>query len=84
MWLKRKSTRKGGGKDGGSSLSASPENQGITWPVRDGSQNAVELGHVTYLNLSPDGAHGEYELAVKAIATQPTKPLFVNFVEWSG
>jgi hypothetical protein len=44
---------------------------------------AVELGTILYANLTNDQQHGSYEQAIEsAIATG--KPIFANFVEWSG
>ena len=44
---------------------------------------AVELGTINYVNLTPDGRHGEYETALR-VAAETGKPIFANFVEWSG
>ena len=43
----------------------------------------IELGTINYSNLTKDGRHGDYEAALEA-AQRSGKPLFVNFVEWSG
>ena len=43
----------------------------------------VELGNIDYINLTPDGKHGDYEKALK-YAEETGKPIFANFVEWSG
>ena len=43
----------------------------------------VELGTIDYVNLTADGKHGELETAVN-IAKATGKPIFANFVEWSG
>jgi hypothetical protein len=43
----------------------------------------VELGTIDYVNLTPDGKHGDYQTALD-IAAETGKPIFVNFVEWSG
>jgi hypothetical protein len=43
----------------------------------------IELGTINYCNLTADGRHGDYDAALFA-AAQADKPLFVNFVEWSG
>jgi hypothetical protein len=42
-----------------------------------------ELGTIHYANLTADGRHGDYETAL-AIAAETGKPIFANFVEWSG
>ena len=46
-------------------------------------QQYVELGTIRYVNLSADGRHGDYKTAVK-VARETGKPIFANFVEWSG
>ena len=43
----------------------------------------VELGTIHYCNLTDDGKHGDYDLAVQA-SLETGKPIFANFVEWSG
>lgn len=43
----------------------------------------VELGTIEYVNLTADGKHGEFEPAID-IARETGKPIFANFVEWSG
>ena len=53
-----------------------------TAPVAPRHQ-AVELGTIQYVNLTPDGRHGDLATALQASAAAD-KPLFVNFVEWSG
>lgn len=52
-------------------------------------QQAVELGTLRYCNLTPDGRHGDYDAALNAAAAAANngskhKPIFANFVEWSG
>lgn len=44
---------------------------------------AVELGTINYVNLTPDSKHGDYDIALE-IAKETGKPIFANFVEWSG
>ena len=44
---------------------------------------AVELGTINYINLTPDQKHGDINKAL-SMAKQTGKPLFCNFVEWSG
>lgn len=44
---------------------------------------AVELGTINYVNLTSDGRHGDMEKALH-VARETGKPLFCNFVEWSG
>lgn len=44
---------------------------------------AVELGTIDYVNLTPDGKHGDYDSAIQA-SLQTGKPILANFVEWSG
>ena len=43
----------------------------------------VELGTIEYCNITQDGRHGDYDIALTA-AAKSGKPLFANFVEWSG
>lgn len=47
-----------------------------------------ELGSIHYVNLSPDGRHGDYakalEVAAEGDSEEIQKPIFANFVEWSG
>jgi hypothetical protein len=43
----------------------------------------IELGTINYANLTPDGRHGDFDAAVKK-AAETGKPIFANFVEWSG
>lgn len=50
---------------------------------RSSHTQAVELGTIDYVNLTPDRKHGDYDTAVQT-ALQTGKPLFANFVEWSG
>jgi hypothetical protein len=47
------------------------------------TSQAVELGTIQYVNLTPDGRHGDIDKAL-AISKATQKPLFCNFVEWSG
>lgn len=43
----------------------------------------IELGTIEYVNLSSDGKHGDFDHAVQ-VARETGKPIFANFVEWSG
>ena len=43
----------------------------------------IELGSIEYVNLTPDGKHGDFDKAL-SIARETGKPIFANFVEWSG
>ena len=43
----------------------------------------VELGTIEYVNLTADCKHGEFEPAITH-ARVTGKPIFANFVEWSG
>lgn len=43
----------------------------------------VELGTIHYVNLTADGRHGDLEKALQ-VASESGKPIFANFVEWSG
>jgi hypothetical protein len=46
-------------------------------------QQPIELGTIEYYNISPDGKHGDFELALQT-ASERNKPIFANFVEWAG
>lgn len=48
-----------------------------------GGGQEVELGTIDYVNIDSSGRHGEIEKAL-AIAKETGKPLFCNYVEWSG
>ena len=43
----------------------------------------VELGTIDYVNITKDGKHGDYDIAMK-LSLESGKPIFANFVEWSG
>jgi hypothetical protein len=47
------------------------------------ADQAAELGTIHYCNLTPDQRHGDYHAALQA-AAESGKPIFANFVEWSG
>ena len=53
------------------------------WARKEAKQGYVELGTIQYVNLSQDGKHGDFQAAID-IAAQRKKPIFANFVEWSG
>jgi hypothetical protein len=44
---------------------------------------AIELGTIEYCNITPDGRHGDMDAAL-SLAAATGKPIFANFVEWSG
>jgi hypothetical protein len=44
---------------------------------------AVELGDINYINLDKNKKHGDFISAINAAAAS-NKPIFANFVEWSG
>jgi len=46
-------------------------------------QQPIELGTIEYCNLTADGKHGDFDLALQA-ASATGKPIFANFVEWPG
>ncbi|KAL7574657.1 hypothetical protein ACA910_003004 [Epithemia clementina (nom. ined.)] len=48
-----------------------------------GRIKSIELGSIHYANLTSDGRHGDYALAL-SIAKETGKPIFANFVELSG
>jgi len=43
----------------------------------------VELGTINYVNLDDSQSHGDMEKAL-TVAKETGRPLFCNFVEWSG
>jgi hypothetical protein len=43
----------------------------------------IELGTIEYCNITPDGRHGDMDAAL-SLAAATGKPIFANFVEWSG
>ena len=57
------------------------------WSRKEAKQHTVkgyvELGTIQYLNLTADGKHGNFQAAIDA-AAERKKPIFANFVEWSG
>jgi hypothetical protein len=50
---------------------------------REAPNQAIELGTIHYVNLTLDGRHGDLETALR-VAAETAKPIFANFVEWSG
>jgi hypothetical protein len=52
-------------------------------PTPSQLQQYVELGTIDYVNLTKDGRHGDYDTVI-AMAQATGKPIFANFVEWSG
>ena len=52
-------------------------------PLPPKRNQAVELGTINYVNLTADGRHGDVNAALQA-ARASDKPIFANFVEWSG
>jgi hypothetical protein len=46
-------------------------------------QQPIELGTISYCNITDDGRHGDYKVVLE-VAKQSDKPIFANFVEWSG
>lgn len=63
------------------SSSALKKTHDRTW--RPPPKEYVELGTIRYANLTPDGRHGDYKTALE-VASNTGKPIFANFVEWSG
>ena len=57
------------------------------WARKEAKQHSVkgyvELGTIQYVNLTTDGRHGDFQAAIDT-AAQRKKPIFANFVEWSG
>jgi hypothetical protein len=46
-------------------------------------EQPMELGTIDYRNLTADGEHGDFDVAVQA-AAETGKPIFANFVMWAG
>lgn len=67
----------------GKSTSQYDHDDSISINIMIPENQAVELGTINYVNLTPDKRHGDLSTALK-IATQTKKPIFANFVEWSG
>eukprot|EP00541_Cyclophora_tenuis_P007846 CAMPEP_0116552124 /NCGR_PEP_ID=MMETSP0397-20121206/6319_1 /TAXON_ID=216820 /ORGANISM="Cyclophora tenuis, Strain ECT3854" /LENGTH=70 /DNA_ID=CAMNT_0004077053 /DNA_START=84 /DNA_END=296 /DNA_ORIENTATION=- len=63
--------------------SAGNNSKGASVPTSSIPKQAVELGTINYVNLTPDGRHGDFDTALQ-VAAQTGKPIFANFVEWSG
>jgi len=57
--------------------------EAVAESARNNPNRHVELGTIEYVNLTADGKHGEFEPAID-IARETGKPIFANFVEWSG
>ena len=71
-FFRKKKAEMGGSVDPPGTLARTvPENQ------------PIELGTINYVNLTSDGRHGDYERALQ-VARETGKPIFANFVEWSG
>ena len=47
------------------------------------TKQTIELGTIHFVNLTPDGRHGDFHRALR-LAKETGKPIFANFVEWSG
>ena len=46
-------------------------------------EQPIELGTIDYCNLTADCKHGNFDAALQA-AAETGRPIFANFVEWSG
>lgn len=57
------------------------EGSSRTSPLANGQ--AVELGDINYVNLDKHRKHGDFNGTMQA-ASVTGRPIFVNFVEWSG
>ena len=68
---------------GMTAMTTGPSSSSPTWQHTIPPDQPVELGTIHYTNLTPDGRHGDFDRAV-AVAHQTGKPIFANFVEWSG
>ena len=59
------------------------ETTAVPSPLSPRRDQSVELGTINYVNLSADQRHGDINVALQA-ARAADKPIFANFVEWSG
>jgi hypothetical protein len=66
----------------GSAKKRDPPGERIEAPPRIPNQ-PIELGTIEYCNITSDGKHGDYQTVVR-LAAETGKPIFVNFIEWSG
>lgn len=48
------------------------------------SKQPIELGTIQYCNITSDGRHGDYNTVLQVASQNMDKPIFANFVEWSG
>ena len=48
------------------------------------TKQPIELGTLQYCNITSDGRHGDYYTVLQVAAQHGDKPIFANFVEWSG
>jgi hypothetical protein len=55
----------------------------VVRPSKPARNQPIELGTIEYCNLTPDGRHGDFDAAIREAAATG-KPIFANFVEWSG
>ena len=53
-------------------------------PRRPKQQQPIELGTIQYCNITSDGRHGDYDAVLRVASQNVHKPIFANFVEWSG
>ena len=70
-------------KNPGSAADVTPPGGDYQSKWRQPPKEYVELGTIRYANLTSDARHGSYEAAVAA-AAETGRPIFANFVEWSG
>jgi hypothetical protein len=59
------------------------KNNEVEGHVVSKDKQPIELGILSYANLTPDGKHGDFASALKQSQTSG-KPIFANFVEWPG
>ena len=52
--------------------------------LRRPNQQPIELGTIQYCNITNDGQHGDYNTVLQVASQNIDKPIFANFVEWSG
>ena len=75
--------RRGGKKKENTSEKMDPPGAHVAAPLLRIPQQPMELGTIEYCNITSDGQHGDYETALR-VAAETGKPIFANFVEWSG
>jgi hypothetical protein len=71
-----------GSRQAASLSETKPRIQGIQQPRRP--KQPIELGTIQYCNITSDGRHGDYDTVLQIASQNLEKPIFANFVEWTG